>query len=191
MRLTISLVVQHNFLCGIWGRLKIKCDKQIPCQSCVRRGCSALCPNGALATGQGTRFVLAATEHLHRKIARMSERIRMLEDALTALHASKGGADGPVHPLLVDGEDFSLGADDTPTRRMNETWEVLDGAPDDKTPGAGPNPDVIDAFGTLSISDHGISRFFGPTGGSEVCIVSFFLFFWAAFVGGIFSTSKV
>lgn len=28
--------------------------------------------------------------------------------------------------------------------------------------------DVIDAFGTLSISEHGISRFFGPTGGSEV-----------------------
>jgi hypothetical protein len=33
---------------------------------------------------------------------------------------------------------------------------------------AGPVPDVIDALGTLSISDHGISRFFGPTGGSEV-----------------------
>ena len=28
--------------------------------------------------------------------------------------------------------------------------------------------DTIDAFGTLSISEHGISRFFGPTGGSEV-----------------------
>ena len=28
--------------------------------------------------------------------------------------------------------------------------------------------DAIDAFGTLSISEHGISRFFGPTGGSEV-----------------------
>ncbi|KAJ6564638.1 fungal-specific transcription factor domain-containing protein [Mycena capillaripes] len=157
--------------CAECRRLKIKCDKQIPCQSCVRRGCSALCPNGALATGQGTRFVLAATEHLHRKIARMSERIRMLEDALTTLHASKGGADGPAHPLLVDGEDFSLGADDTPTRRMNETWEVLDGAPEDKTPGA-PNPDVIDAFGTLSISDHGISRFFGPTGGSESLLIA-------------------
>ena len=28
--------------------------------------------------------------------------------------------------------------------------------------------EVLDAFGTLSISEHGISRFFGPTGGSEV-----------------------
>ncbi|KAF7328687.1 Zn(2)-C6 fungal-type domain-containing protein [Mycena sanguinolenta] len=94
----------------------------------------------------------------------------MLEDALTTLHASKGGADGAVHPLLVDGEDFTAGVDDpqppNSTRRMGEPWEVLDGPSDGKTPGA--NPDVIDAFGTLSISDHGISRFFGPTGGSEV-----------------------
>ncbi|KAJ7234763.1 fungal-specific transcription factor domain-containing protein [Mycena haematopus] len=160
--------------CAECRRLKIKCDKQIPCQSCVRRGCSALCPNGALATGQGTRFVLAATEHLHRKIARMGERIRMLEDALTALHASKGGADGAVHPLLVDGEDFSAGADDVQppnsTRRMSEPWEVLDGPSEGKTAGA--NPDVIDAFGTLSISDHGISRFFGPTGGSESLLIA-------------------
>ncbi|KAJ7933364.1 hypothetical protein B0H13DRAFT_1592377, partial [Mycena leptocephala] len=135
------------------ARLKIKCDKQNPCRSCVRRGCSALCPNGALATGQGTRLVVAATEHLHRKIARLGERIRMLEDALTALHASKGGVDGAVHPLLVDGEDFSFGA-----RCTSESWEVLEAAPDGTTPNA--NPYVIDAFGTLCISDHGISRFF-------------------------------
>ena len=32
----------------------------------------------------------------------------------------------------------------------------------------GQTADVIDAFGTLSASEHGISRFFGPTGGSEV-----------------------
>jgi hypothetical protein len=41
---------------------------------------------------------------------------------------------------------------------------------DDSSGGSGPSSsDVIDAFGTLSIADHGISRFFGPTGGSEVC----------------------
>ncbi|TFK37314.1 fungal-specific transcription factor domain-containing protein [Crucibulum laeve] len=32
--------------------------------------------------------------------------------------------------------------------------------------------EVIDAFGTLSISDHGISRFFGPTGGSESLLLA-------------------
>ena len=29
------------------GRLKLKCDKKIPCGSCVRRGCTSICPNGA------------------------------------------------------------------------------------------------------------------------------------------------
>ncbi|KAF7358327.1 Zn(2)-C6 fungal-type domain-containing protein [Mycena venus] len=152
-------------------RLKIKCDKQNPCRSCVRRGCSALCPNGALETGQGTRFVLAATEHLHLKIARRGERIRMLEDALATLHASKGGADGAVHPLLVDGEDFSLGADDAlplpinGARRKSGSWELLEAAPDGTTPNS--NPDVIDTFEPLSITDDDISRSVGPTGRGE------------------------
>ena len=34
--------------------------------------------------------------------------------------------------------------------------------------GRGENGEIIDAFGTLSISQHGVARFFGPTGGSEV-----------------------
>ena len=39
---------------------------------------------------------------------------------------------------------------------------------DDAMGQGGQTADAIDAFGTLSISEHGISRFFGPTGGSEV-----------------------
>lgn len=35
---------------------------------------------------------------------------------------------------------------------------------------------MIDALGTLSISDHGISRFFGPTGGCEVSCLCNLLF---------------
>ncbi|KAJ7934502.1 hypothetical protein B0H13DRAFT_1446213, partial [Mycena leptocephala] len=149
--------------CAECRRLKIKCDKQIPCHSCVRRNCSALCPNNTLVHG--------ATEHLHREIRRMGEHIRILEDALAALHAGIGGADGAMHPLLVAGEDFSLAANDSPVApagaasRMGEPWEVLEG-PDSKTAVARLSAG-IDA-GTLSISDHGASCFFGPTGGSEV-----------------------
>ena len=55
--------------------LKLKCDKGLPCSryahsrlwplqsplltrqhSCKRRGCSEICPNGQLSTGQGTRY---------------------------------------------------------------------------------------------------------------------------------------
>ncbi|KAF7349111.1 Zn(2)-C6 fungal-type domain-containing protein [Mycena venus] len=154
--------------CAECRRLKIKCDKQNPCRSCVRRGCSALCPNGALATGQSTRFVVAATEHLHRKIARRGKRIRMLEDALTALHVRKGGVVDAVHPLLIDGENL-LNAEDGAPGRTSESWEVLGAAHNGTSLNTNPK---VDAFGTLSISDHDISTFFGPTGRCESLLIS-------------------
>ncbi|TRM68025.1 fungal-specific transcription factor domain-containing protein [Schizophyllum amplum] len=144
--------------CAECRRLKIRCDKQIPCQSCVRRGCDSLCPNGALATGQGTRFVLAATQHLHRRLGRLGERIRALE---VALEVAQTRVSKEPHPLLA--EDKLL-------------TEVNLNARDDESPSPSPAPqprdDMIDAFGTLSISAHGVSRFFGPTGGAESLLMS-------------------
>ncbi|KAF8878384.1 fungal-specific transcription factor domain-containing protein [Gymnopilus junonius] len=99
---------------------------------------------GSLATGQGTRFVLAATEHLHRRIAKLSNRIRLLEDALSSLQAKHS----LIHVEERDGE--------------------ADGEADDGSAPSAPGGEVLEAFGTLSISENGISRFFGPTGGSEV-----------------------
>ncbi|KAI0367567.1 hypothetical protein BV20DRAFT_970326 [Pilatotrama ljubarskyi] len=142
--------------CAECRRLKIRCDKSIPCQSCQRRGCAALCPNGSLATGQGTRFVLAATEHLHRRIAKMSERIHQLEDALAILQAK---CSNDPHPLLSDGK--------TKARSMDDEEDLV---PEDFTNVT--SSDVVSAFGMLSVSDHGVSRFFGPTGGTEYLLFS-------------------
>ncbi|KAH9029148.1 hypothetical protein EDB85DRAFT_1867407 [Lactarius pseudohatsudake] len=133
--------------CAECRRLKIKCDKQIPCQSCQRRGCASLCPNGLLATGQGTRFVIAATEHLHRRIDRMGGRIRELEDALAVL---QGSHSSEPHPLLCEGSHVD-------TDKPNEQPQAS------KDEGA---DEVTRSLGTLTVSDHGISRFFGSTGGS-------------------------
>lgn len=145
--------------CAECRRLKIKCDKQIPCQSCQRRGCAALCPNGSLATGQGTRFVLAATEHLHRQIGNMSGRIRQLEDALGLLQSQHSTE---PHPLLRD--------DLRGTDQKDEFASIAQ--PGDNAAGPSNPPEILDAFGTLSITDHGISRFYGPTGGSECLLMS-------------------
>ncbi|KAH9052349.1 fungal-specific transcription factor domain-containing protein [Lactarius vividus] len=134
--------------CAECRRLKIKCDKQIPCQSCQRRGCASLCPNGSLATGQGTRFVIAATEHLHRRIDRMGDRIRELEDALAVL---QGSHSSEPHPLLCEG---SLLKD---TDKPDEQPQESEGEGADE---------VTNSLGTLTVSDHGISRFFGSTSGS-------------------------
>lgn len=145
--------------CAECRRLKIKCDKQIPCQSCQRRGCAALCPNGSLATGQGTRFVLAATEHLHRQIANMSGRIRQLEDALGVLQSHHSTE---PHPLLRD---------DLRSADQKDEFSSIT-LPADNAVGPSNPPEILDGFGTLSITDHGISRFFGPTGGSECLLMS-------------------
>ncbi|KAF4603107.1 hypothetical protein EYR38_003512 [Pleurotus pulmonarius] len=62
--------------CAECRRLKLKCDKTVPC----------------------SRFVLADTEKLHQKIGQMSDRIRQLEDALFVLQSSLSSE---THPLLT------------------------------------------------------------------------------------------
>ncbi|OAX41741.1 hypothetical protein K503DRAFT_863613 [Rhizopogon vinicolor AM-OR11-026] len=83
--------------CAECRRLKLKCDRVFPCQSCSKRGCAEICPDGALTSGKGSRFILANTEQLHAKIIQMSDRIRQLEDALEIVQA-KSSPD--PHPLL-------------------------------------------------------------------------------------------
>ncbi|KAI5997750.1 hypothetical protein EDC04DRAFT_2584967, partial [Pisolithus marmoratus] len=143
----------RQMACAECTRLKIKCDKQIPCQSCHRRGRAALCPNGILSTGQGTRVVLAATEH-HHQLAKMRERIRQLEEALSELQAKHSTE---PHPLLQPDLFESSQRDDGAGPLSAE-----DVAVEEHT------PELVEALGTLSISDGGASRFFGPTGGSHI-----------------------
>ncbi|KAH8104572.1 fungal-specific transcription factor domain-containing protein [Cristinia sonorae] len=83
--------------CGECRRLKLKCDRVFPCQSCCKRGCAEICPDGALTGGKGSRFILANTEQLHDKIKCMSERIRQLEEALHSLQSQLSPNE---HPLL-------------------------------------------------------------------------------------------
>ena len=75
--------------CAECRRLKRRCDRKWPCQSCIARGCASICPNGSLSTeGSGSRSIL-------RKIKEMSKRIGQLEDALTAIWQGS-----EPHPLL-------------------------------------------------------------------------------------------
>ncbi|KAJ6509940.1 fungal-specific transcription factor domain-containing protein [Mycena vitilis] len=142
--------------CAECRRLKLKCDKKLPCSSCIRRGCPSICPNGSLSS-QGTRFVLASTDHLHTKIGEMGQRIRQLEDALAIFQASTGSND--THPLLRD-ELLSIkfGPEKGPS-------------PEKPIKARQPSLDSIDALGTLTIGDDGegkYGKYFGPSAGSEV-----------------------
>ncbi|KAI0658141.1 fungal-specific transcription factor domain-containing protein [Cubamyces menziesii] len=154
--------------CAECRRLKLKCDKTVPCSSCKRRGCASICPNGSLTTGQGTRFILADTDRLHRKIAEMSDRIRQLEDGLAILQSS---VTRELHPLLSPdllkiksglelhsassqaGGGGGIGGGGTETVVAEEEEEE--------------EGHYVEAFGTLAVRDDGAATFYGRSAGTE------------------------
>ncbi|KAF9059491.1 hypothetical protein BDP27DRAFT_1407611 [Rhodocollybia butyracea] len=142
--------------CAECRRLKLRCDRAIPCSSCVKRGTAAICPDGSLTTGQGNRFVLASTQELHEKIHELATRVRELEDALRSDHSR---LTPEQHPLLS--EDL-LKIKAPLQREAPATRAQPNGASKEDEP----NPDVVDAFGSLSISLSGKAKFFGQTANS-------------------------
>ncbi|KAI0343143.1 hypothetical protein BDW22DRAFT_1329101 [Trametopsis cervina] len=136
--------------CAECRRLKLRCDRAIPCGSCVKRGCATICPDGSLQTGKGnraTRFVLASTQDLHEKIHELSNRVRELEDGLRASHSQHSQN---THPLLSE----DLLRIKAPIQR-----EGLGAT--SSGPGGEQESDVVDSFGSLAISDTGRTNYFG------------------------------
>ncbi|KAF8904122.1 hypothetical protein CPB84DRAFT_1960943 [Gymnopilus junonius] len=70
----------------------------IPLPVVCKRGCGSLCPDGALTSGPGSRFILAGAEQLHDKIFELSDRVRQLEDSLEVLQSQ---VSNQPHPLLA------------------------------------------------------------------------------------------
>ncbi|TFK46537.1 hypothetical protein OE88DRAFT_1638264 [Heliocybe sulcata] len=141
--------------CAECRRLKMKCDKQIPCGTCTRRGCANICPQGVLSGGQGSRLILADTQALHRKITQMSERIRHLEDALSIMQAD---ISQERHPLL-----------------RKELLHIKHWPEVEQEGASKPDPgqdtavqEVVSAFGTLTVGEDGEAKYFGQSAGSEL-----------------------
>lgn len=139
--------------CAECRRLKLKCDKKIPCNTCVKRGCANICPNGKLSTGQGTRLILADTDALHRKITQLSERVRQLEDALGIMQAA---VSQERHPLLRD-ELLKV-------KFWPEVTQDDEAQPQAESPGVA---DTALELGTLSIGENGDAKYFGRSAGAE------------------------
>ncbi|KAF9495618.1 hypothetical protein BDN71DRAFT_1416721 [Pleurotus eryngii] len=152
--------------CAECRRLKLRCDRSVPCEKCVSRGCGSICPDGALTPGKGNRLVLANTEELHDRIDALCARIRELEDALQTLQASVSTA---PHPLLRN--------DLLPARSPQQPSDAPAPVP---APPATTSPadnashaeeeSMIDAFGTLAIGPRGEANFLGQTARSEYLI---------------------
>jgi hypothetical protein len=96
-------------------------------------------------------FVLAATDHLHQKIAKLEARMHSLEDAIAIVHNSND-----THPLLM-----SVGVEEE-----EEEESILKPVVEEAYTST-----LVDALGTLHVDGQGSSRFFGPSGGSEVCLI--------------------
>ncbi|KAJ7782407.1 fungal-specific transcription factor domain-containing protein [Mycena maculata] len=123
--------------CAECHRLKLKCDKKVPCGSCMRRGCASICPTGTLrSSGRGKRSVMSDVPELTSVIAEMGDRIRQLEHAVASTHDGSSSH----HPLLAN-------------------------APRLPTPSApAQNAEVL---GSFSVNEAGDAVYFGPTAGTE------------------------
>ncbi|KAJ3775184.1 hypothetical protein FB446DRAFT_638372 [Lentinula raphanica] len=139
--------VQGQISCAECRRLKLKCDKKIPCSSCVKRGCSSLCPTKTLNPMPTKRIMTSETAALHKKIQAMSERTKQLEDALSTLQAS---VSSEPHPLLAE-------ARVTPKVEPRST----------SLPNDSRTSQVVDALGTLTLGKLGDARYLGRSAGSE------------------------
>ncbi|TFK42263.1 hypothetical protein BDQ12DRAFT_710525 [Crucibulum laeve] len=170
--------------CAECRRLKLRCDRNVPCGKCVSRGCAAICPDGELASVKGSRMVLSGTEELHERIAYLCGRIRELENALRTMQEAT--TDDP-HPLLrlelvhscpdklspsksaspptgtsSSGQSRSPQSSlRSPPQRVRDLTNQL--KPEDEN-------SVIDAFGTLTIGQYGVTSFIGKTARSEFLI---------------------
>ncbi|OAX41366.1 hypothetical protein K503DRAFT_712687 [Rhizopogon vinicolor AM-OR11-026] len=142
--------------CAECRRLKLRCDRAVPCSSCVKRGCGAICPDGSLTTGQGNRFVLASTQELHEKISELCQRVRDLEDALRLSH-SRVSSDR--HHLLAD----DLLQIKSPLQREPPS---IRNVPRSEAKEEDQNGEVVDAFGSLSINASGGAKYFGSIANS-------------------------
>ncbi|KLO09671.1 hypothetical protein SCHPADRAFT_907557 [Schizopora paradoxa] len=130
--------------CAECRRLKLRCDRKIPCSTCTRRGCHTICPLGERRIGQ--RLDLADTDELRQTIAEMSNRIRQLEDALEIEHGMRSSE---LHPLLRD--EFHLFKEEIGPRENGEADLDKEEQEDE----------LQSVMGLLTISDGGGSRSLG------------------------------
>ncbi|KAF8195055.1 fungal-specific transcription factor domain-containing protein [Pholiota molesta] len=167
--------------CAECRRLKLRCDRNVPCEKCVQRGCGSICPTGELVTGKNNKMILANTEELHDRIDAVSARNRELENALRTLQESL--SDQP-HPLLLEKDVLNLRINTTPLGTSSSTSSGASTSSSSKSPSASrispavqpsaasqvkleEEHNVLDAFGTLVVGRREESRHLGKTARSE------------------------
>ena len=94
------------------------------------------------------RIISTDSDASRQKVVKMAARIRELEDALALFQATVSTS---CHPLLTE-ELLSIKYDPEHSRGDEDDNQI----------------ETLDTFGTLTIGEHGNSKYFGGSGGSEV-----------------------
>ncbi|RPD64670.1 hypothetical protein L226DRAFT_528955 [Lentinus tigrinus ALCF2SS1-7] len=154
--------------CAECRRLKLRCDRQVPCESCTKRGCAALCPDGSLPTTKGPKLKAAAeVEELKDKIAQLEAALRQMQAAVS---------DEP-HPLLQDSPGQQPSA--TPSSSADSGASPPGSSAPSNSSASSQSPkedtssevdEMLDTFGTLTLGNRGEARFFGQTSRTEYLI---------------------
>ncbi|KAF9644982.1 hypothetical protein BDM02DRAFT_3102051, partial [Thelephora ganbajun] len=121
-------------------RSKLKCDRAVPCSSCVRRGCAELCPDRTLTATKGNKVLMAHAQRLEVEVKMMKSKVKQLEEALASARAS-GSRD--------ETDIFSPSSPPMP------------GAFEDVE-------EVAESIGSFSIGSDGAGKYHGRFAGSEV-----------------------
>ncbi|KAG1876498.1 hypothetical protein DFJ58DRAFT_178328 [Suillus subalutaceus] len=143
-------VRKSGLSCAECRRSKLKCDRVFPCQSCIRRGCANICPEGTLAATKGNKVLMAHAQRLSEQVKNMAGRIKELEEALHESQKSNRGRSEP-RPLLQTPSHLHEHAE-LPELRTIYDDEVLD---------------VSESIGSLSIDVDGRTKYHGESVGSE------------------------
>ncbi|EAU90302.2 hypothetical protein CC1G_12055 [Coprinopsis cinerea okayama7 len=127
--------------CAECRRSKLKCDRIFPCQSCVRRGCAGICPEGTLAATKGNKVLMAHAQRLQEEVKTLTAKVNELQAQLAEAGLKDKSAPRFTPPHMVQG------------MRSVESHE------------RGENGSA--SIGSLSIGVNGQAKYHGESAGSE------------------------
>ncbi|KLO09670.1 hypothetical protein SCHPADRAFT_1000098 [Schizopora paradoxa] len=156
---------QGQISCAECRRLKLRCDKKVPCFTCTKRGCSNICPLGTLSSTVDQRPNPDSEEELLKIISVMSDRIHHLEDALR--HECTWRSGDSTHPLLKDELLFAANGPSRiaiPSKSEQRLISSDDEFSDEEI-------DFIDATGQLTLHEDSSSSLIGASGTENALLV--------------------
>ncbi|KAK7686373.1 hypothetical protein QCA50_010597 [Cerrena zonata] len=126
--------------CAECRRSKLKCDRGVPCQACVRRGCAKICPDGTLAATKGNKVLQAKAQKLGEQVQTLTAKVKELEAALSNAQRATASSSHPSTSNMSEG---------------------LDREPD------GQVGRLAESVGSMAISEEGATKYHGSTSSSE------------------------